>query len=138
MFSVRPADSLQAAIELPRMQPALPKDLKPSEIPRHSVACIASDEQGDPAGVILLCPDKWAATVPCSYRVTWLGMVPECACPKLEGDLLKAGAREAAQHGARRIHVPVRPRNINTIASCEALGPVDGVTVVVSLEHHGL
>lgn len=138
MFSIRPAESTQAAMELPRMQPAPPSDLMRKVIPRHSVACIASDEQGHPAGVILLCPDKWAATIPCSYRVTWLGMSPESACPRLECDLLKAGARQAAQNGARRIHVPIRPRNIDTIAACEAVGPLDGVAVVVSLEHHGL
>lgn len=138
MYAVRPAESLQAAISLPRMQPMLPKDLKASELSRLSVACVASDPQGRPAGVILLCPDKWAATIPCSYRVTWLGMDPESASPGLECDLLKAGARAVAQHGARRIHVPVRPRNTDTMAACQSIGPVDGVAVVVSLEHQGL
>lgn len=103
-----------------------------------SLGLIASDEKGEPVGGALLTPLKKVAGKIFSFKVAWLYASLGLPTQDVACRLLREAAAVAANRGAKSIQVSVRPKNEATLAACEMLKPVNGVSVVISLQHNGL
>lgn len=108
-----------------------------AQLDAETFGLIASNGDGEPQGGALLMPQKRVAGKVISYRVVWLYTAPEAEA-EVECRILHEAAAMAANRGAKAMQVSVRPKNGSMLAACEKLPPVEGLSVVISLQYNGL
>ncbi|HYF91148.1 MAG TPA: GNAT family N-acetyltransferase [Symbiobacteriaceae bacterium] len=105
---------------------------------RGSLSLLATAEDGQMAGAILLVPEKWLGPVVLSYKLAWLRVAEQYRRQGVASALLRSAAKLAAESGARFIHAPVRPSNAAGIALFENLDRSPGAPWLVHLTYAGL
>lgn len=137
MLTIRPVSDLHEVVALtgPCSQQAA---VEPTQwAAPDSVSLVASTPEGDPAGVVLLTPDKRVAGKVTSYRLVWLYVAPEYRKQGVARSLLREAATQVAKAGANRVHVCIRPSNPDAIALFDQLEANLPATYIVCLTHGG-